>query len=179
MERVRVISSGYYLPPRILTNKDLEKTVETSDGWITTRTGIKERHIASSEQATSDLGIEAGRMALNKAGLAPEKIGALICATITPDYAFPSTACMIQKGLGLNQAFALDISAACSGFLYAVTLAESLLLQNRAEYVMVVAAEKLSSFTDWTDRNTCVLFGDGAGAVILKKEKGNRGILSS
>lgn len=179
MFRAKIISTGYYLPSRVLTNKDLEKIVDTSDEWITSRTGIKERRIAADGQASSDLGIEAARMAMDKGGIKPADIDAVICATITPDYFFPSTASQIQKGLGLTNAFAFDLSAACSGYIYGLSVAESLLMQDKVKTVLVIAAEKLSGITDWTDRSTCVLFGDGAGAVILKKVKGESGILSS
>ncbi|MBN2406952.1 MAG: ketoacyl-ACP synthase III [Elusimicrobia bacterium] len=179
MNRAKIIATGYYLPSRILTNEDLEKIVDTTDEWITTRTGIKERHIAENDESSSDMGIKAGSMALEKAGLEPEDIDAVICATITPDHFFPSTACLIQKGLNLKNSFAFDVSAACSGFIYALHIAEAILLQDRVKTVLVIAAEKMSSITDWKDRATCVLFGDGAGAAILQKKKGDRGILSS
>jgi len=179
MQRARIISTGYYLPDKILTNKDLEKMVDTTEEWITKRTGIKERHIAAENEASSDMGTAAVKMALDNAGLKPEDIDCLICSTITPDHFFPSTACVIQKNLNLVNAFAFDISAACSGYLYAISVAESLLLNGKINNAIVVAAEKMSSITDWEDRSTCVLFGDGAGAVILKKAEGERGILST
>jgi 3-oxoacyl-[acyl-carrier-protein] synthase III len=179
VHKARIISTGYYLPPRVLTNEELEKMVDTTDEWITTRTGIKERHIAASDESTSDMGIHAARSAMKKAHIKPEEIDAVLCATVTPDHLFPSTACIIQRELGLKNAFACDLSAACSGFIYALSVAESLLLQDKANTVLVVASEKLSYITDWKDRSTCVLFGDGAGAAILKKEKGVRGILSA
>jgi len=178
MNRARIISTGYYLPEKVLTNKELEKMVDTSDEWITTRTGIKERRIADDKQSSSDLGIEAAKMALEKSGIKPDEVDCIITATVTPDHFFPSTACMIQKGLSLKNAFAFDLSAACSGFIYALTVAEGLLLAGRFKKVLVVATEKLSSITDWQDRSTCVLFGDGAGACILVKEEGKKGILS-
>ncbi|MCX5715625.1 MAG: ketoacyl-ACP synthase III [Candidatus Omnitrophica bacterium] len=179
MYRARIISTGYYLPERVVTNKELEKLVDTTDEWITTRTGIKERHIAAAGESSSDMGIRAARWALEKAHMKPEEIDALICATATPDHSFPATSCLIQKALKFTNAFAFDVSAACSGFLYALTVAETMLLADKAKTVLVVATEKLSSVTDWTDRSTCVLFGDGAGAAILKKENGERGILST
>ncbi|MFC2061760.1 beta-ketoacyl-ACP synthase III [Elusimicrobiota bacterium] len=178
MYKARIISTGYYLPSKILTNKELEKMVDTTDEWITARTGIKERRIAENNESSSDMGIKAGKMALEKADMKPGEINAVLCASITPDHAFPSTACLIQKGLDLKNAFSFDISAACSGFIYSLAMAESLLLQERASNILVIAAEKMSSVTDWEDRATCVLFGDGAGAVILKKDTGSRGILS-
>lgn len=179
MYRARIISTGYYLPERVVTNKDLEKLVDTTDEWITTRTGIKERHIAAENESSSDMGIKAAGWALKHAHMQPEEIDALICATATPDHSFPATSCLIQKSLKFTNAFAFDVSAACSGFLYALSVAETLLLSDKAKTVLVVATEKLSSVTDWTDRSTCVLFGDGAGAAILKKENGERGILST
>ncbi len=179
MNKARIISTGYYLPEKILTNKDIEKIVNTTDDWIVQRTGIKERHIADKDEAASDMGAKAAQMAIDKAGLKPDDIDTVICSTITPDHILPSTACFIQKKLALNNAFAFDISAACSGFLYALMLAETLLLQNKAATILVIASEKMSSIVDWKDRSTCVLFGDGAGAAILKKEKGESGILSS
>ncbi len=179
MSIARIISTGYYLPSRILTNEDLEKMVNTTDEWITTRTGIKERHIADNDEASSDMGREAARMAMEKSNIKPEDIDVVICATITPDHFFPSTACLIQKELNLKNAFAFDISAACSGFIYALSVAEALLFQNRVNTVLVIATEKMSSIADWKDRATCVLFGDGAGAAILRRDNGESGILST
>ncbi len=177
--KAKIISTGYYLPSKVVTNKDLESVVDTSDEWITTMTGIKERRIAAAEESASDMGIKAGRSALRHAGMNPEDVDAIICATITPDYLFPSTASVIQKELGLVNAFAYDLSAACSGFIYALSSAENFLLQDKAKTVLVVASEKMSYITDWKDRSTCVLFGDGAGAVVMQKVEGERGVLSS
>jgi 3-oxoacyl-[acyl-carrier-protein] synthase III len=179
MERVKIVSTGYYLPSRILTNKELEKMVDTTSEWITTRTGIKERRIARDNEAASDMGSNAAAVAMAKAGVAPEDVDVVICATVTSDHSFPSTACLIQKQLELKNAFAFDVSAACCGYIYALSLAETLLMQGKVKTALVVATEKMSSITDWKDRSTCVLFGDGAGAAILKKAKGTRGILSS
>ncbi|MFH1414665.1 MAG: beta-ketoacyl-ACP synthase III [Elusimicrobiota bacterium] len=179
MVRARIISTGYYLPLKVLTNKDLEKIVDTTDEWITTRTGIKERHIAENNESSSDMGVHAAKMAMEKCGIKKSDIGAVICSTITPDHQFPSTACLIQKQLGLDKAFAFDISAACTGFIYALSIAESMLLNKTADTVMVVASEKMSSITDWEDRTTCVLFGDGAGCAILQRTEGESGILST
>jgi 3-oxoacyl-[acyl-carrier-protein] synthase-3 len=179
VQRARIISTGYYLPERVVTNKELEKLVDTTDEWITTRTGIKERRIAAEDESSSDMGIKAAQWALKRAHIKPEEVDALICATATPDHIFPATSCLIQKSLGLKNSFAFDVSAACSGFLYALSVAETMLLADKAKTVLVVATEKLSSVTDWTDRSTCVLFGDGAGAAILRKESGDRGILST
>ena len=177
--KARIVSTGYYLPEKVLTNKDLEKIVDTTEEWITQRTGIYERRIAAENEASSDMGIEAARMALERGGIAPGDVDAVICATITPDHFFPSTASIVQKELGLTAAFAFDLSAACSGFLYSLESARSLILSGSAETVLVVAAEKMSSITDWTDRSTCVLFGDGAGAAVLKKDNSGSGILST
>ncbi len=177
--KARIISTGYYLPERILTNQDLEKMVDTTDEWITQRTGIKERHIARADEASSDMAIAAAKKAIAKADIRPEDIDAIVCASITPDHAFPSTACLIQKGLGTVNAFAFDLSAACSGFIYTLSVAESLIMTDKAKTVLVTAAEKMSSITDYEDRSTCVLFGDASGAAILRKEEGENGILSS
>ncbi len=179
MRRVRVIGTGSYVPEKILTNFDLEKMVDTSDEWIVTRTGIKERRIASSEQATSDMVIEASKKALENAGLKAQDIDLIIIATVTPDNLFPSTACWVQRALGIRNIPAFDISAACPGFLYALILAESLILSKKNRRVLVAGAEMLSKITNWEDRNTCVLFGDGAGVVILEESNDESGILSS
>ncbi len=177
--KARIISTGYFLPERILTNKDLEKMVDTTDEWITKRTGITERRIASEEEASSDMGTRASQMAIENAGIKANEIDAVICSTITPDHFFPSTACLIQHNLRIKDAYAFDLSAACSGFLFALNTAESMLLSGKADTVLVVAPEKLSSITDWKDRSTCVLFGDGAGAAILKKDESGNGIQST
>ena len=179
LTKAKIISTGYYLPSKVLTNKDLEDIVDTTDEWIITRTGIKERRIASSDEASSDMGVKAGFMALERASIDPGEIDAVICSTITPDHSFPSTACLIQDKLGLKNAFAFDVSAACSGFIYALSIAESLLLSGKINSAMVIASEKMSAITDWKDRSTCVLFGDGAGCAILKRTESDSGILSS
>jgi 3-oxoacyl-[acyl-carrier-protein] synthase-3 len=179
MSRVKIIGTGSYLPEKILTNFDLEKMVDTSDEWIVTRTGIKERRIASYEEATSDMVIQASKRALENAKIEAKDIDLIIVATVTPDNPFPSTACWVQNGLGIKDIPALDISAACPGFLYALILAESLILSGRNKRVLVAGAEMLSKITNWEDRNTCVLFGDGAGVVILEKSNDDSGILSS
>lgn len=176
---IEIIGIGSYLPEKILTNAELEKMVETSDEWITTRTGIKERRIAKDTEATSDLGIKAAERALKKANISAQDIDAIIVATITPDMFFPSTACFIQKEIGAKNAVAFDVSAACSGFIYGLTIAKSFIDSNMYKTVMVIGAEKLSSITDWTDRNICILLGDGAGAVILKKTNSTSDILST
>lgn len=168
---IRIKGIGAYVPDKILTNLDLEKMVETSDEWIRTRTGIEQRRIAAPEQATSDLAYEAGLKALDKAGIAATELDAIIVATISPDHVFPSTGCILQHRLGAGNAMCFDLEAACSGFLYSLEVGFSLMKANRKyRNVLVVGAEKLSSMVDWQDRNTCVLFGDGAGAVVLSND---------
>lgn len=164
-----IVGTGSYIPERVLTNEDLSQIVETSDEWITTRTGIKERHIAASDQATSDLASNAARRALEAAGVKPEEIELIIVATVTPDMFFPSTACFVQKKIGAVNAVCFDVSAACSGFLYALQVARTFINTGTRGTALVIGAEKLSSLINWTDRNTCVLFGDGAGAVVIKR----------
>ncbi|HNQ36269.1 MAG TPA: beta-ketoacyl-ACP synthase 3, partial [bacterium] len=168
---IKLLSTGSYLPDRVLSNADLEKMVETSDEWITTRTGIRERRIAAPGQAASDLGYESARLALQRADFPAGKLDAIITATITGDHPFPSTGCLIQNRLGAKNAFALDISAACSGFLYGLTLARGLINSGQAGNVLLVASEVMSRVTDYTDRSTCVLLGDGSGAVLLTADK--------
>ncbi len=176
---IQIISTGSFLPERILTNKDLERMVETSDEWITSRTGIKERHIAKDNEATSDLAYKASRVALEKAGVLVDDIDLIIVATITPDMIFPSTACVLQEKLGAKNCTAFDINAACTGFIYGLVIAQQFLQTDFAKTVLLVASDTLSKITDWQDRSTCVLFGDGAGAVILQKSSSAQGILSS
>ena len=159
---------GSYVPERILTNAELEKMVETSDEWITTRTGIKERRIAAVGEFTSDLAAKAAERAMKMAGVTADQIDLIIVATLTPDMPFPSTACLVQRKLGAARAAAFDIEAACSGFIYALEIGQQFILSRTYETVLVVGAEKLSSIVNWKDRNTCVLFGDGAGAAILQ-----------
>jgi 3-oxoacyl-[acyl-carrier-protein] synthase-3 len=163
-----IIGTGSYLPEKVLTNDDLSKIVDTSDEWITTRTGIKERHIAADDQATSDLAAEAARRAMTAAGVTPEDIDLIVVATVTPDMFFPSTACFVQRKIGATNAVCFDISAACSGFLYALQVARHFLNAGSRTTALVIGAEKLSSLVNWEDRNTCVLFGDGAGAVVIR-----------
>jgi 3-oxoacyl-[acyl-carrier-protein] synthase-3 len=170
---------GAYVPARILTNADLEKMVETSDDWITSRTGIKERHIAAENEFTSDLAAEAARRAMKMAGVTPDQIDLIVVATITPDMPFPSTACLVQHKLGAKRAAAFDLEAACSGFIYALEIGQQFIMSRTYETVLVIGAEKLSSITDWKDRNTCVLFGDGAGAAILQNRQGAHGLLTA
>lgn len=177
MKKIGIIGVGECLPKKILTNQDLEKMVDTSDEWITTRTGIKQRRIVEPGTPVSELGLKAAEMAIKDAGLKPEQIDVIIVATVTPDMHFPSTACVIQAKLGAKKAACLDISAACSGFVYGIALAEGLILADIYKNILVIGAEILSSITDWKDRNTCVLFGDGAGAAVLAPVKSG-GILS-
>jgi 3-oxoacyl-[acyl-carrier-protein] synthase-3 len=175
---VGVLGTGKYVPERVLTNFDLEQMVETSDEWIVTRTGIRERRICSPEEAASDLAYHASLQALERAGLTAEDIDLIIVATITPDSAFPSTACVLQDRLGAKKAAAFDLSAACSGFIYALAAATSMIASGMYRHVLVVGAECLSKITDYTDRNTCILFGDGAGAVVLGQVPEGRGFRS-
>ncbi len=167
MKRTGILGVGKYLPENILTNADLERMVDTTDEWITTRTGIKQRRIAADNEATSDMAVKAAKSALKSAGLGPEDIDLIIVATITPDMFFPSTACLLQHKLGARQIPAFDISVACSGYIYGLTIADQFIKSGMYKHALVVAAEKLSSVTDWEDRSTCVLFGDGAGAAVL------------
>ena len=173
-----IIGTGSYLPEKILTNDDLSKMVDTSDEWIFTRTGIRQRHIAADNEYTSDLAVKAIQNALDDAKMSVEEVDLLIVATITPDLVFPATSCIIQKKLGLKNAVALDISAACSGFVYGLTIADSMIKSGSYKNAVVVGAETLSRITDWADRTTCVLFGDGAGAAVLRATSEKTGILS-
>ena len=165
-----VLGIGSYVPEKVLGNKELSQRVETSDEWIRTRTGISERRIARSDQATSDLALEAAKKAIESAQIKTSDIDLVIVATITPDMAFPSTACLLQHKLGLGKVACFDIEAACSGFLYSLDVADGMLSSGRYKCALVVGAEKMSSILDWEDRTTCVLFGDGAGATIVSTE---------
>jgi 3-oxoacyl-[acyl-carrier-protein] synthase-3 len=176
--RIKITGSGFYVPDKVLTNFDLEKLVDTTDEWIITRTGIKERRIASKDQATSDLAVEAGRRALKDAGLGVKDIDLIIVGTSTPDTIFPSTACWVQKALGADHIPAFDISAGCTGFLYGMILAEALILNGEIKRILLVGGELLTKITNWKDRNTCVLFGDAAGAFILEESNDESGMLS-
>lgn len=178
-QRVHVIGTGAYIPAHVMTNHDLEKMVETSDEWITTRTGIKERHIAGKQEAASDLAVRAAEKALEDAGFKKDVVDLIIVATATPDMFFPSTANFVQKKLGIVNAVSFDVSAACSGFLYALETAKHQLESGLYKTALVIGAEKLSGITDWKDRGTCVLFGDGAGAAVLQRRSGSGGILST
>ncbi|WP_211746037.1 beta-ketoacyl-ACP synthase III [Paenibacillus sp. Marseille-Q4541] len=175
---VGVIGTGKYVPERILTNQDMEKMMDTNDEWIVSRTGIRERHIAAPEQATSDLAYEAAKAAAASAGIKHEDIELIIVATVTPDSAFPSTACILQDKLGAKGAAAFDLSAACSGFVYGLATATSFIQTGMYNNALVIGADCLSRITDYTDRNTSVLFGDGAGAVILGEVPEGRGFKS-
>jgi 3-oxoacyl-[acyl-carrier-protein] synthase III len=174
----RIAGTGSFLPERILTNADMEKLVDTTDEWITSRTGIRQRHIAAEGQTTCDLAEGAARAALESAGVKANEIDLIIVGTTTPDIIFPSTACLLQHRLGANGCPAFDVNAACSGFIYALTVADKFIRSGAAKTALVVGAETLSRMLDWTDRATCVLFGDGAGAVVLKASE-EAGIMST
>lgn len=176
---VSIIGTGSYLPEKILTNAELEKSVETSDEWITTRTGIRERRIAAEGETTSDLASKAALSAMENAGITADEIDLIIVATITPDMFFPSTACFVQAKIGAKNAACFDVSAACAGFLYALEIAQQFITSHTYDTILVVGAEKLSSIVDWTDRNTCVLFGDGAGAAVLRHRGNGHGVIST
>jgi 3-oxoacyl-[acyl-carrier-protein] synthase III len=176
---MKITGTGFYVPDKILTNADLEKMVDTSDEWITTRSGIKERRIATFEQASSDLGIEAAKRAMSCAGITADDIDLIISATSTPDTIFPSTGCWIQKGLNAGMIPAFDISAGCTGFIYGLILAESLILTGANKRILVIGTENLTKITNWKDRSTCVLFGDAAGAVVVEAAENGSGMLSS
>jgi len=176
----KIIGSGSYLPKKILTNIDLEKIVDTSDQWISERTGIKERHIIGKNELTSDMAYEASKKALKSAKLKPSNIDMIIVATTTPDRTFPSTATILQGKLGIKNAFAFDIQAVCSGFVYALATADKFIKSGEIKYALVIGADSLSRLVNWEDRNTCILFGDGAGAVIMKATKqSDVGVLST
>ena len=177
--RAGILGTGHSYPEGILTNEDLTKIVETSDEWITTRTGIKQRRKAAPGEYTSLFAVRAARQAIERARLDPADIDLLLCATVTPDQILPSTGCIIQAALGANNAAAMDIVAACSGFLYGVSLADSMIKTGQVRHAVVVGAEILTQYVDYTDRQTCVLFGDGAGAAVLGQVESGRGILAS
>ncbi|HTG00941.1 MAG TPA: beta-ketoacyl-ACP synthase III [Nitrospirota bacterium] len=178
MIQARITGTGSYAPKKVVTNHDLAKLVETSDEWITERTGIKERRIAEEGQNTSDLAYEASRRALKAAGVGAEEIDLILVATLTPDMFLPSAGCVLQQKLGAKKAAALDIYAACSGFLYGMSIANAYIHSGIYKNILVVGAEILSRYVDWQDRGTCILFGDGAGAVVIQRSSGKRGILS-
>lgn len=179
MKRARITGTGSYVPEKVWTNADLEKFVDTSDEWIVSRTGISERHVIADDQNTSDLASIAAKNALEMAGVAAEEIDLIILATITADYPWPASACIVQENIGAKKAYAYDISAACSGFLYALDNAVAQIESGRVNKVLVIGAEALTRIIDWKDRNTCVLFGDAAGAVVVEAVDGDRGILST
>jgi 3-oxoacyl-[acyl-carrier-protein] synthase-3 len=173
-----IVGIGRYLPEKIVTNQDLEKVMDTSDEWIRTRTGIEERRIAEDDVNTSDMAFAAAQKAIQDAGITPEEIDLILVATVTPDTPFPSVSCRIQERLGATKAAAMDVSAACAGFMYGIVTAKQFVESGVYKYVLAVGVEKLSKITDWNDRNTAVLFGDGAGATIIGPVSENRGILS-
>jgi 3-oxoacyl-[acyl-carrier-protein] synthase-3 len=175
----RILGTGHSYPEGILTNADLERIVDTSDEWITTRTGIKQRRKAGPDEYTSQFAVRASRQAIARAGIEPADIDLILCATVTPDQILPSTGCLIQAELGANNASAMDIVAACSGFLYGITLADAMVRCGQSRYALVIGAEILTRYVDYTDRSTCVLFGDGAGAAVLGAAEGDRGILAA
>ena len=174
-----ITSVGSYVPEKTLTNADLEKMVDTSDEWITTRTGIKQRRIAAPNEYTSDMATKAALRAMERGGVTAEQIDLIIVATITPDMVFPATACLVQEKIGAFRAAAFDIEAACSGFIYGLEIGQQFIMSRTHDTVLVIGAEKLSSIIDWTDRNTCVLFGDGAGAAILQSRPNSHGLLTA
>src|SRR5437899_2411617 len=174
-----ILGTGHSYPEGILTNAELERMVETSDDWITTRTGIKQRRKAAPGEYTSQFAVRAARSALKRARIDPAEIDLLLCATVTPDQILPSTGCIIQAELGANKAAAMDLVAACSGFLYGLTLADTMIRTGQSRYALVIGAEILTQYVDYTDRGTCVLFGDGAGAAVLGPVDANRGILAA
>ena len=175
---IEIVSTGRFLPPRIMTNDDISKIVETNDDWIVEMTGIRERRIAD-DMGAADMGAEASRSAMKKAQVEPGEVDLIVLATATPDRWRPSPACDTQALLGATTAVAFDVCAACSGWMYALTVAEGMVAAKRAEIALVVATEKMSAIVDWTDRKTCVLFGDGAGAAVVRPARGDRGLLSS
>src|SRR6266508_795695 len=177
--RARILGTGHSYPEGILTNGDLEKMVETSDEWITSRTGIKQRRIAAPTEYTSDMAAKAALRAMAKGRISPEQIDLIIVATITPDMPFPATACLVQQKIGAFRAAAFDIIAACSGFIYALEIGQQFIMSRTHNTVLVIGAEKLSSIVNWTDRNTCVLFGDGSGAAILQNRPNAHGLLTA
>ena len=176
LRSVSILGTGSYVPEKVITNADLAKIVDTSDEWIVTRTGMKERHMARPDEAASDMGAAAARKALEAAGVAPDQIGLIICASITPDMPFPSTACYVQRLIGAYTAYCLDITAACSGFIYALELAKNAIACGQVDTALIIGSEKLTGVVDWQDRQTCVLFGDAAGAAVLGARGAPHGI---
>jgi 3-oxoacyl-[acyl-carrier-protein] synthase III len=174
-----IAAVGSYVPERVLTNADLEKMVDTSDEWIVTRTGIRERRMAAQDEYTSDMAAKAALLAMERGNIKPEQIDLIIVATITPDMPFPATACLVQQKIGARRCAAFDMEAACSGFIYALEIGQQFVMSHTYETVLVIGAEKLSSIINWRDRNTCVLFGDGAGAAILQNRPDTHGLLTA
>ena len=182
MRRVVVEAIGHYLPDRVVENIEFEATLNTNDAWIRSRTGIERRHFASENETTSDMGIKAAQAALTNAGCSVDNVDAIILATSTADLTFPSAATMVQNGLGMRHGFAFDVQAVCAGFLYALTTANSMIASGQANRILVIGAETFSKLMDWTDRGTCVLFGDGAGAMLVaaqQDKQSDRGILAT
>jgi 3-oxoacyl-[acyl-carrier-protein] synthase III len=177
--RARIAGTGHAVPERRLTNSDLERIVDTSDEWIVTRTGIRERRIVAEDEATTSLAVPAARRACEMAGVAPEEIDLVLCATVSPDMLFPASSCLVQEAIGARRAAAFDFNAGCSGFVYGLSIASQFIENGTARTVVVIGAEVLTRFVDWQDRQTCVLFGDGAGAVVLRAEDGERGVLAT
>jgi 3-oxoacyl-[acyl-carrier-protein] synthase-3 len=177
LRTVSIIGTGAYFPEKTVTNRDLEKIVDTNDEWIYSRTGMRERRIARADQATSDLAAEAAKAALADAGIGADEVDLLIVATLSPDMFFPSTACFVQDKIGAKNAYCYDLGAACSGSLYAIETAKNQIACGAVNTALVIGAEKMSTFVDWKDRNTCVLFGDGAGAMVLRATGAKRGIM--
>ena len=177
---VSIVGTGSYVPERVLTNEELSKSVDTTDEWITSRTGIKTRRIAAKDEHTSDMAARAALAAMDQANVKPEEIDLILLATASPDMVFPATACFVQTKIGASKAACLDVSAACAGFLFAVEIGQQFITSHTYDTVLVIGAEKLSSITNWTDRNTCVLFGDGAGALILRhRDASAHGIIAT
>jgi 3-oxoacyl-[acyl-carrier-protein] synthase-3 len=170
---------GSYVPDKVLTNADLEKIVDTTDDWIVSRTGIKERRVLPENLSTSDMAVEAGRKALEQAGIAPEQVGMVIVSTFTPDYVFPATSCLVQNRLGLTRAAAFDLNAACSGFIFGMVTATQFIKTGLYEHVLLIGADANTRLLDWQDRSTCVIFGDAASAVVMSRSDSKRGVLSS
>lgn len=176
---VSIVGTGSYTPERILTNADLERMVDTSEEWITSRTGIKERRIAAPEEFTSHMAAKAARVAMEQANIGAEEIDMIVLATVSPDTFFPATACHVQRLLGAKNAACFDVSAACSGFLYSLEIAQQFISNHRYNTILVIGADKLSALVNWKDRKTCVLFGDGAGAAILRSRDGSHGVITT
>ena len=179
MIRARIVGTGSYVPEKVLTNQDLEEMVNTSDEWIMARTGIKERRITTNGEACSALAFNAAENALEMAGISPEELDLIVVGTVTPDMFFPSVGCIMQDKLGAKKAAAFDVSAGCTGFIYALSIADSLMKSDAYQKVLIIGTENLSKITDYQDRGTCVLLGDGAGAVVLVREEGERGVIST